>query len=134
MLEYILDTNICIYIIKQKPQSVLTKFSTLKPGAVAMSLITHAELMYSAERSQSRQASLDRLLELTTLIPVLPLETPVAEHYADIRARLSFQGALIGNNDLWIAAHVRALDKVLVTNNLREFERVEGLRLENWVV
>jgi tRNA(fMet)-specific endonuclease VapC len=134
MLEYILDTNICIYIIKQKPQSVLTKFSTLKPGAVAMSLITHAELMYGAERSQSRQASLDRLLELATLIPVLPLETPVAEHYADIRARLSFQGALIGNNDLWIAAHVRALDKVLVTNNLREFERVEGLRLENWVV
>ena len=131
MLEYILDTNICIYIIKQKPQSVLTKFSTLKPGAVAMSLITHAELMYGAERSQSRQASLDRLLKLTTLIPVLPLETPVAEHCADIRARLSFQCALIGNNDLWIAAHVRSLDKVLVTNNLREFERVEGLRLEN---
>lgn len=134
MLEYILDTNICIYIIKQKPQSVLKKFSTLKPGTVAMSLITHAELMYGAERSQSRQASHDRLLELTTLIPVLSLEATVAEHYADIRARLSLQGALIGNNDLWIAAHARALNKVLVTNNLREFERVEGLRLENWVV
>ena len=134
MLEYILDTNICIYIIKQKPQSVLAKFSTLKPGAVAMSLITHAELMYGAERSQSRQAALDRLMELTTLIPVLPLEAPVAEHYANIRARLALRGTPIGNNDLWIAAHARALDKVLVTNNLREFERVEGLRLENWVV
>jgi tRNA(fMet)-specific endonuclease VapC len=132
MLEFILDTNICIYIIKQKPQSVLRRFASQQPGSIAMSLVTYAELMYGAEKSKFRVESQGMLAELITMIPVLPMNQPVAEHYADIRANLSRQGRLIGNNDLWIAAHTRALDKTLVTNNEREFLRVDVLRVENW--
>lgn len=133
MLEYILDTNICIYIIKQKPPEVLDKFSTLKPGAVAMSLVTHAELLFGANRSKQSEQSHKILQELVTIIPSLTMEASVADHYADIRADLTSKGNLIGNNDLWIAAHARALDKILVSNNMKEFSGVNGLKLENWV-
>jgi len=133
MVEYILDTNICIYIIKQKPPEVFDKFSTLKPGVVAMSLVTYAELLFGANRSNQSEQSHNILQELVTIIPSLTMESLVADHYADIRADLASKGNLIGNNDLWIAAHVRALDKTLVTNNLKEFSRVNGLKMENWV-
>lgn len=133
MFEYILDTNICIYIIKQKPQSVLDKFSSLGTGSVAMSLVTYSELLFGAKRSNKAKQAHQILQELITIIPVLTIELEVADHYADIRADLSRKGTIIGNNDLWIAAHSRALGKTLVTNNLNEFSRVEELKLENWV-
>lgn len=130
---YLLDTNICIYIVKQKPPAVMRRFESLRPGDAAMSLVTYGELAFGALKSQHAAQAQGILQELRQDIPVLPMTPEVAEHYADIRHVLTRQGTPIGNNDLWIAAHVRALDAILVSNNLREFERVPGLRLENWV-
>ena len=132
MLKYVLDTNICIYIAKENPVQVLQRFKTLSPGVVGMSLITHAELLYGAAKSNNPQKTQLLVAQLTELIPVLPIANNVAEHYADIRASLAKQGKIIGNNDLWIAAHVRSQNKILVTNNEKEFSRVEGLTVENW--
>ncbi|MDQ7057261.1 MAG: type II toxin-antitoxin system VapC family toxin [Ghiorsea sp.] len=132
-LKYILDTNICIYISKEKPIEVLQKFEQLEVGDVGMSMITYAELLYGAKRSQQSKKSLKDLEQLISLIPVLPFQNNVAEHYADIRSDLSNKDTIIGNNDLWIAAHVRAMDKILVSNNLKEFQRVQKLKLENWI-
>ena len=133
MLKYILDTNICIYIAKESPTQVLERFELLSPGVVGMSLITHAELLYGAAKSNNPQKTQQLVCQLTELIPVLSIADDVAEHYADIRASLTRQGKIIGNNDLWIAAHVRSQNKILVTNNEKEFCRVEGLMIENWV-
>lgn len=130
---YVLDTNICIYIIKQQPISVLKKFEGLPLGSVSMSIITYGELEYGALRSNNSEKALGVLAELIHYIPVLPIEQEVARHYADIRANLTAKGTPIGNNDLWIAAHTRALGHTLVSNNIKEFERVENLVLENWV-
>ena len=130
---FILDTNICIYIIKKQPASVLARFEQLQVGEVAMSLVTFGELEYGALRSQNVEKSSQILNDITRFIPVLSMEQSVAEHYADIRADLAAKGKPIGNNDLWIAAHARSLDAILVSNNIKEFERVEGLKLENWV-
>jgi tRNA(fMet)-specific endonuclease VapC len=131
-VRYILDTNICIYIAKHNPPSVREKFNTLELGMVGMSLITHAELMYGAYRSQNSQKAQNILNALVSIIPVVLLDDTVALHYADIRTNLESQGKPIGNNDLWIAAHVRSMEKILVTNNLKEFLRVDGLLVENW--
>ena len=130
---YMLDTNICIYIIKKKPISVLQKFESLPLGSVAMSLVTYGELEFGALRSNNSKRALDILDEIAAYIPVLPMPIDAAKEYADIRANLSAKGTPIGNNDLWIAAHARSLGHTLITNNVREFERVENLKLENWV-
>ena len=130
---YMLDTNICIYIIKKQPISVLQKFESLAVGSVHMSLITYGELEYGALRSNNSKKAQDILDELAAYIPVLSVPLGVAKEYADIRAKLAVKGTPIGNNDLWIAAHARGLGYTLVTNNVKEFERVDGLKLENWV-
>lgn len=130
---YLLDTNICIYIIKQKPPSVLAKFQSLQIGSVAMSMVTFGELQYSALRSNNAQKALDILQELKAYIPVLAMSDTVADEYADIRANLAKNGQMIGNNDLWIAAHARDMGHTLVSNNIKKFKRVENLALENWV-
>jgi len=130
---YMLDTNICIYIIKKKPISVLQKFESLPLGSVAMSLVTYGELEFGALRSNNSKQALDILDEIAAYIPVLPMPIDASKEYADIRAKLSAKGTPIGNNDLWIAAHARALGHTLVSNNVREFERVDNLKLENWV-
>jgi tRNA(fMet)-specific endonuclease VapC len=131
---HMLDTNICIYIIKKKPISVFQKFESLSVGSVAMSLVTYGELELVALRSSNAKKALAILDELAAYIPVLPMPTDTAKEYADIRANLSAKGMPIGNNDLWIAAHTRALGHTLVTNNLKEFGRVENLKLDNWVL
>ncbi|MDA0694641.1 MAG: type II toxin-antitoxin system VapC family toxin [Proteobacteria bacterium] len=131
---HMLDTNICIYIIKKKPISVFQKFESLSVGSVAMSLVTYGELELGALRSNNAKKALAILDELAAYIPVLPMPTDTAKEYADIRANLSAKGMPIGNNDLWIAAHTRALGHTLVTNNLKEFGRVENLKLDNWVL
>lgn len=133
MATYMLDTNICIYIKKNKPVEVLEKFRTLSIGDAVISQITWGELQYGAYKSQHTQKVLQELKELGRLIPVLPLSNDAAEYYGQIRNMLARQDQIIGTNDLWIAAHARASDLILVTNNTQEFCRVEGLRLENWV-
>ena len=132
-LRYLLDTNICIYIAKQRPLNVLQRFERLDVGEVAMSTVTYGELLYGAEKSLHFKKSMESLEELATLIPPLPLSIEVSKHYAHIRADLEKQGRSIGNNDLWIAAHALALNTILVTNNLKEFTRVKHLIVENWI-
>ncbi len=132
-LHYMLDTNICIYIAKNKPESVAYKFSTLKAGEVCMSIVTHGELLYGAQKSHSKQQTLLILNQLITLIEPLTFTANVAEYYAELRAKLEKKGRPIGNNDLWIAAHALSSGLALVTNNLQEFSRIPGLKTENWI-
>jgi tRNA(fMet)-specific endonuclease VapC len=130
--QYLLDTNICIYVRQKRPAEVLARFRGMTAGEVGMSVITHGELVYGAERSERRDRSLQDLRELSELIPVLPLSDETGVEYGRLRAKLERQGALIGNNDLWIAAHAKTAGLVLVTNNEKEFRRIDGLRIENW--
>ncbi|MBJ6126302.1 type II toxin-antitoxin system tRNA(fMet)-specific endonuclease VapC [Microvirga splendida] len=130
--RYLLDTNICIYIRRERPQAVLNRFKVLPPGSTAISVITYGELTYGVRKSLEPRKAMMILEELTALIPVLPLAVDVAEAYGAIRADLAARGELIGNNDLWIAAHARSLEVILVTNNEKEFQRVDGLTIENW--
>ncbi len=131
--RYLLDTNICIYIRKQRPPAVLARFEKLKAGEALLSVITYGELLYGAAKSTQREQALRALQELTSLLPVLPLPEDAAEHYGQIRAALEAKGEIIGGNDLWIAAHARAAGLIVVTNNEREFKRVKGLKVENWI-
>ena len=130
--RYLLDTNICIYIRRARPEKVLRRFQSLRAGEAALSVITFGELLYGAAKSQQREAALANLAELSSLLPVLPMPVNAAEAYGTIRADLEGRGQMIGNNDLWIAAHATAQSLVLVTNNEKEFRRVRGLRLQNW--
>ncbi len=132
-LRYLLDTNMCIYIAKQQPLSVLRKFETLHIGSVVMSTISYGELLYGAQKSQYSQQALLILEELIKFIPLLPLPAVVAQHYGNMCAQLEKQGELMCNNDLWIASQAIAMELTLVTNNVREFSRIPGLKLENWV-
>lgn len=97
-----------------------------------MSIITYGELRFGAEKSQQPRQAIERLERLAELIPAEALPLAAAEHYARLRARLEHAGQPIGGNDLWIAAHALAEGVILVTNNVSEFQRVDGLRLENW--
>jgi len=132
--RFLLDTNICIYIRRKKPEEVLRRFRTLKVGEAALSVITFGELVYGAEKSAQRAAGLELLRELARVLPVIGLPEKAAETYGTIRAELERNGHMIGNNDLWIAAHAKAAGLTLVTNNGREFRRVRGLKVENWAV
>jgi tRNA(fMet)-specific endonuclease VapC len=132
-LRYLLDTNICIYIQKHRPPQVLAHFQKLKQGEAAISIVTWGELLLGAEKSQNRSKVLDVLEEFSAIVPVLPMAEKVGPAYGAIRAALEIQGKPIGNNDLWIAAHAKAEGLTLVTNNEREFKRIAGLKLLNWV-
>jgi tRNA(fMet)-specific endonuclease VapC len=131
-VRYLLDTNICIYIAKQKPHGVLARLQQLEPGDVGVSIITYMELVYGAWKSQHREANLRRIQELERLIPVLPLDASASRHYGQVRAELERKGSLIGAYDLLIAVHALTLGLTLVTNNVREFRRVPQLVVENW--
>lgn len=129
---YLLDTNICIYIRRERPRSVLDRFNELSPGSTAISVVTYGELIYGVRKSPDPTKAMAVLDAITALIPVLPLGVDVANAYGTIRSNLAIRGELIGNNDLWIAAHAKSLGLTLVTNNENEFERVEDLKIENW--
>ena len=132
--RYLLDMNICIYIRRKKPEEVLRRFRALRPGEAVLSVITFGELVYGAEKSAQRGAALELLRELAQVLPVQGLPEMAAESYGAIRAELERKGEMIGNNDLWIAAHAKAAGLTLVTNNEREFRRVRGLRVQNWTI
>jgi tRNA(fMet)-specific endonuclease VapC len=131
-VRYLLDTNICIYIRQKRPVEVLQRFHKLRPGEAALSVITYGELLHGAAKSAQRTAALERLRELVHLLPALALPESAAETYGAIRADLEQKGEMIGNNDLWIAAHALAAGLTLVTNNEKEFRRVRGLKVQNW--
>ena len=134
-MRYILDTNILIYLIKRKPPAIADHINALDEAAtLCMSFFTYAELLKGAERSVKKVEVLRQLDALTRQIPVLfEVNRAVCEHYATQFTGLKAAGTPIGANDLWIACHALAMDATLVTNNLREFARVDRLRLENWV-
>jgi tRNA(fMet)-specific endonuclease VapC len=136
-VRYLLDTNICIYIAKHTPSEVRERFARHAASELAMSVITLGELRFGAEMSQMRSQMRDRALasieSLLRVITLAPLPEAASEHYGQIRAELQKSGQIIGNNDLWLAAHARAEGWILVTNNEREFARVTGLQVENWV-
>jgi tRNA(fMet)-specific endonuclease VapC len=127
-----LDTDICIYISKRRPSEVRERFERLKPGQMIMSVITYGELYYGASKSKQRAEALVQLGEMVRDIPVEDLKSTASQEYGMIRAALEKQGRVIGNNDIWIAAHAMALNVTLATNNDREFLRVTGLSVENW--
>jgi|SRR5579863_4824645 len=130
--RFLLDTNICIYIRQQRPEKVLLRFRKLRPGEAVLSVITFGELLYGAAKSAHRREAKERLRELVHLLPAMPLPADAAERYGAMRAELESKGEMIGNNDLWIAAHALAAGLTLVTNNEREFRRVRGLKVRNW--
>jgi tRNA(fMet)-specific endonuclease VapC len=129
-----LDTNILIYLIKNKPPAVAERVNALEGSAeLCMSFVTFAELLMGAERSTRKPDVLRRLDALTRVVTVrYEVNRAICEHYAVQFTRLRAAGTPIGANDLWIACHALADDCTLVTNNTREFERVAGLKLENW--
>ena len=133
MLRYLLDTNIVIYVIKRRPPQALDIFNQ-HAGRMAISAITLAELHHGVEKSSVPAANLAVVEDFCSRLEVLPYAAKAAQHYGAIRSALEKLGQPIGVNDLHIAAHARSEGLTLVTNNLREFERVPALQLENWAV
>ncbi|MDP2027923.1 type II toxin-antitoxin system VapC family toxin [Sulfuriferula sp.] len=132
MLKYLLDTNIVIYVIKRRPLEVLQTFN-LHASRMAISVVTLAELLHGAEKSSQPAANLAVVEDFCSRLEVLPYGNKAAQHYGAIRAALERIGQPIGVNDLHIAGHSRSEGLVLVTNNEKEFARVPGLQIENWV-
>lgn len=132
----LLDTNILIYLIKHQPAEVARRVDALSDDVrLGMSFITWAELLKGAERSNRKPEVLKRLDALSRQVGVLyPTGPAICRHYAEQFTRLKDAGTPIGANDLWIACHALAEDATLVTHNTREFQRIAGLRLEDWVV
>ena len=130
----LLDTNICIYIIRRKPDEVLRHFQQYHPGEIGISSITLAELQYGVAKSQAQKRNAEALSEFLISFEILPFSEAATQVYGSIRTLLERQGNIIGAMDLLIAAHAVSLDAVLVTNNVKEFERVPDLKVENWVM
>jgi tRNA(fMet)-specific endonuclease VapC len=132
MARYMLDTDTCSYVMKRSIDAVIQRLSAVAVQDVCMSVVTKAELLYGVRISPRAEQDAKALRALLQYVEVLDFHESAAAHYADIRAELKKRGAMIGANDLFIAAHARSLELTLVTNNTAEFDRVEGLVLENW--
>ncbi len=131
MLKYLLDTNIVIYAIKKRPPAVREAFKRYD-GQMSISSITWGELVYGAEKSAYTEKNQKDIEGLASRLQVLPFEEQAATHFGQIRAELYRMGKPIGPYDMMIAGHARSKGLILVTNNVREFQRVPGLRIENW--
>jgi tRNA(fMet)-specific endonuclease VapC len=132
-MKYMLHTNICIYLIKKKPENVLTHLHANMGSGFAISTITLAELIHGVEASAYPEKNAVALNQFLSIVEILPFDDEVAAEYGKISAALRRQGTPIGIMDMLIAAHAKAKGLTVVTNNVREFERVDGLKLENWV-
>lgn len=132
-MKYMLDTNICIYAIKKRPDSVINRFLSHDPDELCVSSITYGELMHGAEKSQAVEKNRFAVVLFLSRITVLEFDSRAAEEYGKIRAALEKKGIPIGPMDMLIAGHARSKGLILVTNNTKEFERVDNLLLENWV-
>lgn len=133
MIHYLLDTNICIYVIKKRPPKALERFRLHAPVEVGTSIITVYELEYGAQKSRYQQRTRDAMAKFLSPLQVINLDRSSVQESAAIRASLDKKGMPIGPYDLLIAGLARSRGMTLVTNNTAEFERVEGLKLENWV-
>jgi tRNA(fMet)-specific endonuclease VapC len=134
MPRFMLDTDTCSYIMKRSHPLVLKRLQGVPVDEVCMSAITKAELLYGVKISPRRAQDAAALAAFLPYVQVMEFGDDAALHYAEIRADLKRRGALVGANDLFIAAHARALAATLVTNNTAEFERVGDLKLENWTL
>lgn len=130
---FVLDTNICIYIVKEKPPQVLEKFEQIEPHKLGISIITLAELEYGAAKSMNPAKNYQVIEDFIAYLDIFNWDRQASHIYGELRAHLNRQGTPIGILDTQIAAHCLSLDCILVTNNGREFERVPGLKVENWV-
>jgi tRNA(fMet)-specific endonuclease VapC len=128
----LLDTNIVSQLMREPTGPIRRRLGEHLGGTAAMSIVTLAELRFGVERKASERLRL-ALEALTNFLPALPLEPPVDHTYAQLRAHLERTGQPIGPNDMWIAAHALSLGLILVTANVREFSRVPGLAVENWL-
>ena len=133
MSQIMLDTNICIYIIKNKPESVREKFKCYNIGDLVLSSITVSELYYGAYKSQYVEKNLLALEHFLKPFDIVEYDLKASIEYGKIRASLEKSGQIIGGLDMLIAAHAKSLKMTLVTNNKKEFERIDGLILDNWV-
>ncbi len=131
-MRYMLDTNICIYAIKHKPEKVLEEMGRHDPSDVCISAVTYAELIHGVEKSAAIEKNRLALSLLLANIEIFDFDAKAADCYGKIRAELEKKGSPIGPLDMMIAGHARSLEFTLVTNNMKEFSRVSGLRLENW--
>lgn len=133
-MNFMLDTDICIYIIKQKPREVLERFNDYKVGDIGISSITLAELQYGASKSLHPQKNIHALNEFIAPLEIAPFDEQAAQYYGEVRAFLEKLGTPIGSMDTLIGAHAVSLGVTLVTNNVREFQRIQDLTLVNWAV
>jgi len=131
-MRYMLDTNICIYAIKHKPEKVLEELQRHDPSDVCISAVTYAELIHGVEKSAAIEKNRLALSLLLANIEIFDFDAKAADCYGKIRAELEKKGSPIGPIDMMIAGHARSREFTLVTNNMKEFSRVSGLRLENW--
>ena len=131
-MRYMLDTNICIYAIKRKPEQVFIRLQEHNPIDICISSVTYAELIHGAEKSKAIEKNRVALALLLANIEIMNFDSLAAESYGKIRADLEKAGTPIGPLEMMIAGHAKALDYTVVTNNTKEFERVKGLKLENW--
>lgn len=131
-MKYMLDTNICIYVIKQKPQKVFRHLLEMDPTDICISSVTYAELIYGVEKSAAAERNRLALSLLLSGIEIRDFDTRAADEYGSIRADLERRGTPIGPLDMMIAGHARSLGMTIVTNNEKEFVRVKGLKVENW--
>lgn len=132
-MRFLLDTNICIYIIKRKPPQVLSQFQNLDPSDVGISSITVAELEYGAYKSQRIEQNRAALSQFLIPLEILPFDETSTRLYGELRSILEQQGTIIGAMDLLIAAQAKSHNLILVTNNVNEFSRIPDLMLQNWV-
>ena len=131
MLTHMLDTNLCIRVIRDRPKGLQERFNEMAAG-LCVSMVTMAELLYGAERSAKSAEGRRQVMDFTGRIEVLDFDADAASHYGEIRATLERQGQIIGPYDLMIAGHARSRGLLVVTGNLGEFTRVDGLRCEDW--
>ena len=132
-MKFMLDTNICIYIIKRRPETVLGRFASHPVGDIGISVITLAELEYGASKSTVPARNREALEQFVSPLEVAAFDRPATLTYGRMRALLEKKGRPIGSMDMLIAAHALSVGARLVTNNVEEFKRVPGLRVENWV-
>ena len=131
-MRYMLDTNICIYIIRDKPIKVLKKLRTFDLSDIVISAITHSELEYGVAKSNRRQENHGALIKFLAPLEIVSYDDKAAADYGQIRTHLEKKGTVIGAMDMLIGAHARSIPVTLVTNNQKEFRRIPGLRVENW--
>ena len=132
-MKYLLDTNICIYVIKKRPASVLRRFKSCNVGDIAISAITYSEMLFGVEKSQHADRNRVMLEMFVSPLEILSYDEVASEKYGVIRSALEKEGRVIGSLDMLIAAHALGAGLTLVTNNKKEFGRIPGLKIENWV-